>query len=250
MANMRSNLPQKARETNKTATKSNEAGFTLVELSIVLVVIGLIIGGVLKGQEMIQSARLKSTMQQVQAIQAAHVTFKDKYGGMPGDLLDANTLLGASVGAGWGACDGSANNCDGDSVIEGRNTAESLLYWQHLAAGGMITGIVLDDAPVASFGAGLPAAPVGGGLELWNGTINGRFSHWLLLPTRPATNGGPFDGDQLAQLDKKYDDGRPGTGWIRAFTGACMTNNAGNAPTNTSEYVLTAANCRAAFEVE
>lgn len=227
-----------------------DEGFTLVELSIVLVVIGLIIGGVLKGQEMIQSARLKSTMQQVQAIQAAHITFKDKYGGMPGDLFDANTMLGSSVGTGWTSCDGSNRNCDGDSVIEGRNNGESLLYWQHLAAGNMISGIELAAAPTANFGAGLPSAPVGGGLELWNGTINGRFSHWLLLATRPGQGGGPLDGDQLAQLDQKYDDGRPGTGWIRGFQAACFTNNTGNSPSNTSEYVLTASNCRAAFEIE
>lgn len=231
-------------------TASSESGFTLVELSIVLVVIGLIIGGVLKGQEMIASAQMKSTIQQIQAIQAAHITLKDKYGGIAGDLLGANALLGSSVGAGWTACTGANAGCDSDSAIEGRNNNESLLYWQHLAAGGMITGITLNAAPVASFGAGLPAAAVGGGLERWNGTINGRLSHWLLLADRPAGGGGPMGGDQLSLLDKKYDDGRPGTGWIRAFTGACMTNNAGSNPSDTSEYVITAANCRAAFEVE
>ena len=158
-------------------TRSTQAGFTLVELSIVLVVIGLIIGGVLKGQEMIQSARLKSTMQQIQAIQAAHITFKDKYGSLPGDMLDANALLGSSVGGSWGTCDGSDANCDGDSVIEGRNTGESLLYWQHLAAGGMITGVVLDSTPAASFGAGLPSAPVGGASRSGQAQLTAGFRH-------------------------------------------------------------------------
>ena len=227
-----------------------DAGFTLVELSIVLVVIGLIIGGVLKGQEMINSARIKSTIAQVQAYQAAHVNFKDQFGGMPGDLLNANASLGAPIGITWTDCTGANSRCDGDSVVEGFSTVESLLYWQHLAAAGHITGIELAASPARSYGAGLPAAPVGGGFNVWRGTINNRLSHWLLLAEVPGGSGGPLDAPQLAQLDKRYDDGHPGQGWIRAYGASCATNMSGSNPSNTSEYNATGINCRAAFEIE
>ncbi|MCB1970501.1 MAG: prepilin-type N-terminal cleavage/methylation domain-containing protein [Geminicoccaceae bacterium] len=233
------------------ANRSGQAGFTLVELSIVLVIIGLIIGGVLKGQEMIQSARLKSTMNQVEAYRAAHNTFRDRYGALPGDFKDGQAALGDHVGITWTtpACDGSNAACDGDGVIEGSGASqESLLYWQHLAAADMITGIELGDTVVSAHGQGLPSAPVGGGFSIEWVTVAGKRAHWINLERAPSSTDGIIDGGEAESIDRKLDDGRPGTGWIRQTYTTCL--DGGSALTTASQYNRTTGeNCHLVFEI-
>jgi prepilin-type N-terminal cleavage/methylation domain-containing protein len=71
----------------------SEAGFTLVELAIVMIIIGLLIAGVLKGQALIQNAQVTATVAQDKAIEAATTTFKDTYNMLPGDITSPNTKL-------------------------------------------------------------------------------------------------------------------------------------------------------------
>ncbi len=70
-----------------------QKGFTLVELAIVLTIIGLLIGGILKGQQLITNARVTAQMAQVQGVEAATTTFNDTYQGLPGDLTTATTRV-------------------------------------------------------------------------------------------------------------------------------------------------------------
>lgn len=98
-------------------------GFTLVELSIVLVIIGLLIGGVLKGKAMIESTKVKKVKTDVDGIVSAIYTFQDKYRTLPGDnTLTVNGILGAG-------------NADGDI-----DAAEELVAWKQLIADGIISG--------------------------------------------------------------------------------------------------------------
>ena len=72
-------------------------GFTLVEIAIVLVIVGLLIGGVLQGQALISSAKSNSIIKKMQSLQTAYYSFQDRYGAVPGDLANASTIIGGSA---------------------------------------------------------------------------------------------------------------------------------------------------------
>ena len=203
----------------------SQRGLALVELAIVLVIIGLIIGGILKGQELIASARLKSTLTDIDAIRAASATFQDRYGGFPGDYAEGQAQLGAPNGVTWTSprCNGGDQLCDGDGIIEGNGrTNETLLFWQHLTLANLISGIEVAASVDDSIGAGLPSASIGGGLAVQHQAIGGRTTHWLRLGTGAALTTGVATGVQADSIDSKVDDGRPGTGSVRVTTAACI----------------------------
>ncbi len=125
-------------------------GFSLVELSIVLVILGLLVGGVLTGQSLIRAAELRSVTTEFTKYQAAVNTFRDKYFQLPGDMNNATSFWGAAhatpatclttVGIGTQTCNG-----DGGGNFLGASTAansrvESFMFWQHLANSGLIEG--------------------------------------------------------------------------------------------------------------
>src|SRR3954466_12693688 len=85
-------------------------GFTLVEIAIVLVIIGLLLGGILKGQEMITQAKIKNSIADFSGISAAYYGYQDRYRAIPGDDPNANTRWGATAGSGNGIVAGTYNN--------------------------------------------------------------------------------------------------------------------------------------------
>ena len=121
-------------------------GFTLAEIAIVLVIIGLLIGGVLKGQEMITNAKVSKVENDFKGITAAILAYQDRYGVLPGDDPAAATRFPGT----WSAAD----NGNGDGTIQGAwnstvNTQESRKVWKHLRGAGFIKGPV--DATAASY---------------------------------------------------------------------------------------------------
>lgn len=126
---------------------NNTSGFTLVELAIVLVIIGLIIGGVLAGQDLIRSATIRSVITDVEKINAAATTFRGKYNGLPGDLLNTKAVeFGLNTAAADGNRDGAAGRGDGNAVIEACAAAangfgcETGLFWRDLSQAALIPG--------------------------------------------------------------------------------------------------------------
>lgn len=116
---------------NNTAIKQN--GFTLVELAIALMVIGLLIGGVLKGQELIENARVTTTIRQIKAYDTAAMIFYSTYGGLPGDIRRPNRIPNCT-----GFC---ATAGDGDRLIGFYNRFhEQHNFFPHLTKAGMING--------------------------------------------------------------------------------------------------------------
>ena len=172
-----------------------QRGFTLIEISIVLVIIGLLLGGVLKGQEMINEAKIRNIKQDMAGIAAAIHTYQDRYKALPGDDKSATVR--------WSA----ASNGDGDGRLEGgfdstTATDESRIMWRHLRYAGLLQG-----DPTQS---DQPRHAVGGilGLQGADGV--------LLLCARPLTK-------KFAEIiDAHQDDGQPDKGTVRVFaaTGA------------------------------
>lgn len=115
-------------------------GFTLVELSIVLVIIGLLIGGILVGQSLIESAKFKRLQNTLVQVEVFSSLYKTRFRQLPGDDLYAQQKFGAS------ACGGACNG-NGDGIIHGLsgyNSQESARFWHHLKLSGLLEGSGLD----------------------------------------------------------------------------------------------------------
>ncbi len=154
-------------------------GFTLVELAIVMTIIGLLIGGILKGQELLENARVTSTVAQIKSYEAAVTAFRDIYDGLPGDLRHAgNRIPGCTgnctppqltsgdgiVGHDNDGCYGTVSNST--QVPPVLASDESWLFWVHLAKANLIAGVSdigLQDSTKRSFGVTDPVAKIGGG---------------------------------------------------------------------------------------
>ena len=202
-----------------------ESGFTLVELAVVMVIIGLLIGGILKGQELISSAQVTATIAQVKGMDAAITTFKDKYSQIAGDM---NNPGGRLPGCNAAPCT-TAGNADGriggnDTVNNAHGVgSENYAAFAHLGAAGLIQGAQVNQVSQV-FGIGLPAAKVGGGFRIGfdnDGTIVGtatgfRSGHFLSISGDPlgaiTAADGVISGAVGAQMDRKMDDGTPNTG--------------------------------------
>lgn len=121
-----------------------QAGITLVEIAIVLVIIGLLLGGVLKGQEIITNAKIKNLENDFNGITAAIYSYQDRYRALPGDDRRANTRFPefntAQNGNGNGRINGAFNLGINNGSDDGTNTGESRLFWLHLRSASLIKG--------------------------------------------------------------------------------------------------------------
>ncbi|MDO6461330.1 type II secretion system protein [Granulosicoccaceae sp. 1_MG-2023] len=195
-----------------------QKGFTLIEISIVLVIVGLILGGVLKGQALIDSARVRSVINDINGIRAAWYGFQDRFHALPGDYPDASATIHAD-----------ANDGNGNGEID--TTNEIAGVWHHLAEAGFISG---DFDTTAS------------GVTTIEGTEcsadscpqNPYYGFYKIASAQKAADAGNrsiefFTGDKipssvLFQIDQKLDDGKPGSGLFRVhadFSGDCVEND-------------------------
>ncbi len=209
----------------------SQAGFTLVELAIVMIIIGLLIGGVLKGQELINNAQITATVAQVKAMDASVSTFDDMYSALPGDMLTPTTRLPACTAAPCNVA-GDGNRALNDTFA-GAPAGESLQFFVHLAAADLLTGI--NPAGGTTWGGIYPEANISGGFHA--GSTTGLAVHFLNIVNNAVNpNQGLYLGltlsaglapvealnpNQAFRIDNKIDDGQPGTGSVRGFGAAC-----------------------------
>lgn len=221
----------------KQINRRSEAGFTLVELAIVMIIIGLLIGGILKGQELIANAQVTATVAQIKGLEAATSTFRDAYNAFPGDIQTPATRLPNCTAAPCNVASATAGNGRVDGVPGAIVAAatEPLMFFTHLAAGDLLTGVQVNPtgAPI-SWGDELPEAEVGGagfsvgfaataaGATNVIGTGAWDSSHFLALQLTPTAavaagaGGGAISPGTAARIDRKLDDGAPNTGIVRA----------------------------------
>ncbi len=221
--------------------QTKESGFTLVELAIVMIIIGLLIGGILKGQELIANSQLTATVAQIKGIDAATSTFRDKYSALPGDMLTPTNRLANCAGP-CAAVFATAGNGRIDGVAPGAAVAanETTAVFAHLAAADLISGVNGNVAGL-TYGQELPEAKVGGG---FNGIAytaaalttaqNARAGHYLVLSgstVAVANDTGTVSPARAAQIDRKLDDGLPNAGGVRT------DNQCASGTTNVDTYL-------------
>ncbi len=247
-------------------------GFSLVELSIVLVVIGLLIGGVLAGQAVIRAAQLRAVGNDLNSYVVSAYQFRDKYSAFPGDVVNATLYWGADDGG-----DGIGTDCrddtddgletcngNGDGVFNswGAYSYEQSRFWQHLSNEGLIEGryngrhyghaVIGQNAPrsrlqnvTARLGSGPTDIDADGGPGL-NNSINyydyfnyGNFVFYGRKPQSTWNPHAPFaTATEAWNIDTKFDDGKPGTGnWLSYKAGGTASWLAGSGNcANSSNY--------------
>lgn len=204
---------------------SSQSGFSLVEMAIVLIIIGLLIGGVLIGKDILENGRILSTYRQIASYNAAVNTFRAAYGVLPGDMknpsdrLSRCTTAKCNVGGNGNAMIGDANAYD---TSEENNT-----FWLHLNAAGLVEDVdrtmtwSSNNIPNT-----LPRTPLKSNIYIQYTNIaadsfwlQGLYGHqWVLLKIPGPESVIPLP--VIAKMDIKYDDGKPWTG--KMISGACV----------------------------
>lgn len=244
-----------------------KSGFSLVELSIVLVILGLLTGGILAGQSLIRAAELRSVSTDLARYTAAVHTFRDKYFAIPGDMSTATKFWGAQDGTtgNTAACRTTASttaltcNGNGDGFIWSMDSAvtysEVHRFWQHLANAGLIegtyTGIGNGGVYVFTPGTNSPRSrlsnsgwamqaigtvPTG---TVYAGSYGNAFYFGVTAPSGPP-DGFALKAEEMWNIDTKLDDGKPAYGSITSYVSSARPNCSTTDVPSTAEYVLTA----------
>jgi prepilin-type N-terminal cleavage/methylation domain-containing protein len=215
--------------------------FSLVELSIVLVILGLLVGGILAGKALIRASELRKVTSDFTRYATAIYSFRDKYQGLPGDIINSATIW-PSMGV---------TNGNGDGVIFGY--ARGVDAWRELSLAQLVEGDydgVWDASGYTPPGTNAPKASIGNAVFVINGDIvnNGTWAVYQRMDNHltmaAGINGNGYFADSYAintdealHIDTKMDDGKAQYGkLLGSGTAACVNNGMGNAPNPAVDY--------------
>lgn len=232
--------------------------FTLVELAIVIVIIGLLVGGVLQGQELIKQARLRDGIKKMYSVHSAYNTFRAKYNAIPGDFNRAVTMIGGADTA-----NGNGNNKVEWNTVEVPVTIDNVQFWHHLQQAKILqmqTKKILCGSLVACqyadfwdrntiafvywkdlyLASGLVAPPMG------NAVMH------IASHNAPRVDGAALTPEEAWSIDDKIDDGKPSTGLFVSKQGMAGSNPIATNCLSSTEYNIAepAINCRALYLID
>lgn len=225
-------------------TKPKQSGFTLVEISIVLVIIAFIVGGVLVGRDLVKAAEVRSMVSDLEKYRTAINTFRLKYNALPGDMNNATAIWGTYAGCNWGENTADDKTCDGngDGLIGAPTNAdinnqaytyEYYTFWQQLANAKLIQGRYTGGAQSVSWGYGqaepsvnTPALKNAACVSVfrWNDVPTAGSAYYAVVYKTTFYVGLPLATDicyqpaftpaEALSIDTKIDDGLPGSGAV------------------------------------
>jgi len=222
---------------------TKRSGFSLVELSIVLIIIGLLVAGVSSGSKLIKQTKLRALIGEIEDIRIAIKTFQSTYEYVPGDLPDAYDYWGSDCGT--NALFPTGCNGNGNGYVESTSvsSSESFRFWQHLQLAGLIKGTytgvknsspyhVANNSYVSKYPNVLFYVFQFSSWNSWSG-MNPNHTIHVNNPAAStwgwtSTDDSPFTVHEAYMIDRKMDDGMPRSGnvyttkgWVTSWTGAC-----------------------------
>ncbi len=225
-----------------------QSGFTLVEIAIVLVIIGLLLGGVLKGQELINSAKVKNFASDIRNISTFIYAYQDRFRALPGDDPRANTnFTGGTLATTPAAAACGGATCIGNARINGAwnsttITDETVLFWQHTRLAGLASGTSVLPAAATPGDAYYPRNADGGRLGVTGDAV---FTGAQVWAANFFVCMSGVQGRFVRQLDTTLDDGNSSTGTVRVLG----TNAGGELATSGTFYTVLPADDATLFTV-
>jgi prepilin-type N-terminal cleavage/methylation domain-containing protein len=181
----------------KGVMRNDNEGFSLIEVAIAIVVIGLIASFALKGKELIHTAKLNAVSDQIESFKIATQMFVEKYGDIPGSLSNAKEII-----------DDSLENGNGAGAI--LSTDDAKRFWDHLRASGLLALELIN---------GYPSSKIGGFFYVAS-NVPGCSGVWAVLTASTAGISdfkGILSQEDAYRLDRKGDTGNPSSGEIRTY---------------------------------
>ena len=237
----------------KSIIKSNQ-GVTLVELSIVLVIIGVLVSGVIIGSSYIRTSELQGVIKDLKSYQAAVGNFRDKYGAIPGDLTNKRNFFSIAddhYGNGNGRYDQSSSGSSTD--------VEGFLAWEHLAKAGLINGDFDGSSTGYQIGVNVPTSKITGSSMNFHSKVGASEDQNIygIQKNMIQLTGGSYDVGLLSvedavYIDNKIDDGEPAKGVIVIYNGdmtaaGCVDQSPESTAVTTLQYGNKNGDCSLAY---
>lgn len=219
------------------STARSNAAFTLIEIAVVLVIIGLLVGGIIIGMDVIRNSQIQSVISDIGSFQSSMKQFRDKYKYLPGDFPNATAIWGAQGGCSINT-GGTSNTCNGNgdgriSGVTAPTTAfilsnENYYAWKHLLNAGFLV------ASYDGYGYGRVASKLRSNfysvfyspaIGTLSGVFTSKYGNILVYGDKYISSSYPsygagLTGAEASYIDLKMDDGRPGLGQVLSYTTA------------------------------